>query len=190
MNPNSSTTPFWKKPPVIIIIILLLSIATIYIYMNRQIKAVQEQAAAEQEVIISNSKTLIADNNVHFLRLISIPFSWALRTTLFSGNLEQVNQYLNDFIRNKNFELILIVDEKGKIISSTDKKLEGSEFSMSFDTAWLQTDSVMVKSDDDGTLTVVTPIMGFTSRLGTMVSVYKPEMISDDVFRRKNLPVE
>ena len=65
-----------------------------------------------------------------------------------------------------------MIDQEGKIIVSTDKKLEGQLATGMFEPALLQTDSVIVVNKDDGMLTMAAPVMGFDKQLAVIVLNY------------------
>ncbi len=45
---------------------------------------------------------------------------------MMKGNIEAVNLYANDMVKEKNFQTITVVNEKGMVISSTIKSWKES----------------------------------------------------------------
>lgn len=172
-----------RKP--VVWIPLLLTVAFLIILLlvnsskNAEVREVRNQADLEQaqalqqrEQIAARANQRITENNIYFLKTLMMPFSWAVRTALLSGNVEQVDQYLYQFVREQNFELILVADANGKIISSTNQKYKGEAFTSHFDKALLSSDSTVVSTSNQRSITVASPIMGLNSRLGTLYAVY------------------
>lgn len=168
-----------KKPVVYVPLLLLALFLIILLIMssskNAQLRDAEEQAAAEREALVVRANQRITENNTYFLRTLMMPFSWAVRTALLSGNVEQVDQYLYQFVQEKNFELILVADAKGQIISTTNQKYKGEDFANHFEASLLSADEIMVNAADSTSIKVASPIMGLNSKLGTLYAVYKPE---------------
>jgi hypothetical protein len=91
---------FIKKHPVIFTIILaLIALACVYYWKNYQ--------ARKQKEAIENIATVqLMQNNVEMLKLLSKPLVWSIRSEMLRGNLEQVNIYTNDMVKEKNFRFI------------------------------------------------------------------------------------
>lgn len=163
-----------KKPAVIISIILLLVILGLYLYKESQLRDVREQAAQEQAAVIERANQRITENNRYLLQTLMKPFSWALRTALLSGNTEQVDQYLFQFVQEEKFALLVVADAEGNIISSTDQNYTGAAFSDHFNPEYLRIDSTVVDESNPERVTVVTPVMGLNSKVGTLLAIYLP----------------
>ncbi len=164
-----------KKPVIFVSILLLLLCLGIYLYKNSQLADARRQAEQEQAAVIKRANARVAENDRYFLQVLVKPFSWALRTALLSGNVEQVDQYLYQFVQERNFSLLLVADVNGTIISSTNQVYSNTPFGQNFDPAYLTADSTIVNDSDRANVVVATPIMGFNSKLGTFLAVYNPE---------------
>jgi isoprenylcysteine carboxyl methyltransferase (ICMT) family protein YpbQ len=168
-----------KKPVVLIPLLLTIVFLIILLLVNsskrNELREVREQAAQEREQIVTQANQSITETNTYFLKTLMMPFSWAVRTALLAGNVEQVDQYLYQFVREQNFELILVADASGKIISTTNQKYKGETFASHFDQALLAADSTLVSTGNQRSITVASPVMGLNSRLGTIYAVYVPE---------------
>jgi hypothetical protein len=168
-----------RKPVVFVPLLLLFVFLIILLIMssskNAQLRDAEAQAAADREAIVTRANQRIAENNTYFLRTLMMPFSWAVRTAMLSGNVEQVDQYLFQFVQEKNFELVVLADAKGKIISTTNQKYKGEDFANHFEPSMLAADETTINAADSTSIKVASPIMGFNSKLGTLYAVYKPE---------------
>lgn len=163
-----------KKPVVFIPLILLLLLLGLYLYKESQLNDVRQRAAQERAAVVDRANKQIAANNRYLLHTLTKPFSWALRTSLLSGNTEQVDQYLFQFVQEDKFSLVVVADENGKIISSTDQNYTGASFADHFKADYLKADTAMVDDTNQEKVVVVSPIMGLNSKLGTLLAVYQP----------------
>lgn len=87
-------------------------------------------------------------------------------------NINQVNLFANDMVKEKNFQRIAVANDKGIIISSTNKKDEGQPFSTVGTDAALSSNNTSVENVNDSILIMTSPIMGFNNRLGTLLIKY------------------
>lgn len=176
---NISRKPWHKRSEFIIPAVLaatfLILCLVIYFYKDSQMNDVREQAAQENEIIIQRANQRISENNSHFLELLSMPTSWAIRTALLAGNVDQVDQYLYQFVQRKNFEVVLVTDADGTIISSSNQKYIGNQFGDHFNASLTALESTNVDESEPNRIQVASPIMGLNSRLGTLFYVYLPE---------------
>ncbi|MBD1397841.1 hypothetical protein H9Q13_11755 [Pontibacter sp. JH31] len=168
-----------RKPVVYIPVLLILALLVILLILNNsknnQIREAQEQAAQEKEEMVTRANQRLSNNTAYFLKTLMMPFSWAVRTAMLSGNVEQVDQYLYQFVQEKNFELILVTDAEGKVISATNQKYTGESFADHFEASLLNGDDTVLNTTDSTSIKVATPIMGLNSKLGTLYAVYKPD---------------
>jgi hypothetical protein len=91
---------------------------------------------------------------------------------MMNNAISQINLYTNELVKEKNISSIMIVDLAGTVISSTDKKWEGRNYSAIGNQRYLDSDSTIVDNIKDSVLMMSSPIMGFNNRLGTLVLAY------------------
>ena len=90
---------FIKKYPVFItVIIAVIAIVLVFYWKNYQ-------AQKQKEAIVNMASTQIMQNNIDMLKLLSKPLVWSIRSEMLRGNLEQVNIYTNDMVKEKNFNI-------------------------------------------------------------------------------------
>ncbi|AKH37067.1 MULTISPECIES: hypothetical protein [Nitrosomonas] len=99
--------------------------------------------------------------------------SWAVRGELIRNNLDQVSQYLNELVKMKDTERVVLIGDDGKLLVSTDKKLEEAEGKDLYPAEVLQKRKITMLSDVNGKKLLVVPVMGLNSRLATVVVSYK-----------------
>lgn len=168
-----------KKPAVFIPLLLTLAFLVILLFINSskntQLRETREQAAQEREVIVTQANQRVTENTAYFLRTLMMPFSWSVRSAMLSRNMEQVDQYLYAFVQEPRFELVLLADNSGKIISTTNQKYKGELFADHFQSSLLQAEAITLDTRDSTSIKVAAPIMGLNSKLGTLYTVYTPD---------------
>ena len=104
--------------------------------------------------------------------------SWAVRSELIRGNLDQVSQYLNEVVKMKDTEMVVLFDNDGELLLATDKRLEDPETADVYsDDIMKQRDIKLISNVDDRKLLVV-PVMGLNTRLGTIVVSYEQSTLN------------
>jgi hypothetical protein len=158
--------------PAIVAATLLILLLVVYFYKDAQVREVRQQAAQERESMIERTNERIAENHRHFLDVLTMPFSWAIRTALMAGNVDQVDQYLFQFVQRRNFEVVLVADANGNIISSTNQRYIGNQFGEHFNAIFLAVESTTVDDSEPNRIRVASPVMGLNTRLGTLFYIY------------------
>ncbi len=158
---------FVKNNPVLTTAIIgLLAIIVVYFWQelqnNKQLRKVKKMAS--EQLVQSNNEMLI---------VLSKPLIWSIRSEMLRGNLEQVNIYVKDIVKEKNFQIVQVTDPSGKIILSTNKKLEGKNASLSYDSTLLNANAIKIKNTGDSLLVMSAPIMGYDKKLGVLIIEYK-----------------
>lgn len=161
-----------NKKILITIGIAMLLLLTIWIWKNTEIKNIKSKAASDYQSLKELAIKGIISSKEEQLKLLAKPYVWAVRTEMMKGNINQVNLYALDLIKEKDLLRIAIANDSGIIVSSTDKKDEGKSFTLIGKAAILTNDNTFVENAGDSVLTVVSPIMGFNSRLGTLFIKY------------------
>ena len=99
--------------------------------------------------------------------------SWAVRSELIRGNLDQVSQYLNEVVKMKDTEMVVLFNNDGELLLATDKRLEDPEtVDIYSDDILKQRDIKLISNVDDRKLLII-PVMGLNDRLGTIVVSYE-----------------
>jgi len=150
----------------IIIIILLVAGAVVYFYQNYQLNHLRKELTAQADSAIVNQNNAL-------LKISAKPLIWAIRAEMLRNNLDEINVFNTDLVKEKNVTQITLMNADGKIINSTDKKIEGSMAKIAGYDKYLQTDSVQVFSLNDSISRLVAPVMGYQSKLGVVVLDYK-----------------
>jgi hypothetical protein len=99
--------------------------------------------------------------------------SWAVRGELIRNNIDQIDQYLSEIVKMKDTERVVLIDEDGQLLVSTDKRLEESKATELFPKEILNLQKITVKSDVEGKKILVVPVMGLNKKIATVVISYK-----------------
>lgn len=161
-----------RKTFYITILIALLLIVGLWIWKSIETSNIRKNADTEQESLKQEAKGLIVRAHEHHLRLLAKPFVWAVRSEMMQGNMSQVNLYMNEMVKEKNFQRIALVNDKGVIVSSTNKKDEGKPFSTIGNNSDLTNNDTNLQTLQDSVINMSSPVMGFNNRLGTLVIKY------------------
>ncbi len=145
---------------------LLLIIAVILAYHMIRINSLESEFAAKT-VTLKKEYTLKIDSmKIANLQQTIRVFSWAVRSELNRNNLEEVNQFFLNFVKEKGIRMIDLVNpENGTIILSTDKKNEGEIMN---DRQIMDVTDLKVFADSTQ-LKVVVPIMGLNVKNGVLI---------------------
>jgi hypothetical protein len=100
--------------------------------------------------------------------------AWAVRGEMIRNNLDQIDQYLTELVKTKDTERVVLISEDGKLLVSTDKRLEDAEASSVYPKEVLNQRKITIKSDVDGKKLLIVPVMGLNARLATIVISYNP----------------
>ena len=159
-----------KKGYLYIIGILIVLIAAMFLWKGIAVRSIEKKS---QQIISSKTEEL--------LRLTAIPFAWTIRKEMLKEDYDQINEYLNSFIKEPHIKMVLVVKTDGTVAVATDKKLEGKQFSSLYPVELLSPDDIRISGDTDANVLLVFPIMGLNARLGTSLIVYEPEKIDFDI---------
>jgi len=169
---NKADSSNVKKTILTIIGIALILLIGIWIWKAIEIKSLKKASEKDKIALKEQATRQIVESNEVHLKLLAKPIIWALRSEMMQGNLSQVNLYLNDLVKEKDFQEIVVANAKGTIVSSTNKKDEGQPFSTIGKESSLSSDNTNLENVSDSLLIMTSPIMGFNNRLGTLYIKY------------------
>ena len=152
--------------------VALLLIITIWIWKSIEINNIKAKAESVQLLIKKQAASQIIQSHESHLKLLAKPYVWAVRSEMMRGNINQLNLFANDMIKENKFQLIAVANDKGIIVSSTNKKHEGQAFSTIGRETGLTDNNTTVENVNDTILIMTSPIMGFNNRLGTLLIKY------------------
>lgn len=151
-------------------------IVILLVWKALRIKSVKDEYARREHAIIKDARLQLMETNRHFLKLMAKPYVWSIRTELLKSDINQINLYGNDIVKEQNFISVMVTDRQGTIISTTDKKFQGKTFASIDSASYLNIDSTVVNKVNDSLLIMASPIMSFNSKLGTLIIRYAVKM--------------
>jgi hypothetical protein len=164
---NSSTKPnepFYKKHAIslLLVVALLISILWGILSTQRSAKRYEKQI---HEMTIRHTE-MMDSMQIQQGELFISALSWATRSEMMRENLDQINNYFVEAIKNQNIEVIRIVNHSnGNVVLSTNKKDEGSTAEDEF----IRNAKEISSRTEGNTVTFVAPIFGFNQQLGVLV---------------------
>jgi len=133
---------------------------------------------AQIRSIISNTREQVQNTlqvkDENYLELLMEPLGWAIRNELLKEDISTVHQYIAQFVKSSAVELVLVNDADGKIISASDKKIEGQQFSDVFPDINREVTETQITLKDNR-YSVIQPVMGFDHQIGTIFLVYRTD---------------
>lgn len=168
----SMQVPAWYGLVCLVLIIFIIAwkqIAVGQVESNMAKKLENERVLITQEARVYADKQYIKEEE-RFGQVLS----WAVRGELVRNNLDQVSQYLNELVKLRDTEMVVLIGDDGKLLVSTDKRLEDSNGSDLYPKEILNKKKITVESNVDGKKLLVVPVMGLNNRLATVVVTYNP----------------
>jgi Ca2+/Na+ antiporter len=146
----------------VLIIILIL----VYIWFSVKIDNNRSHFENEKVQLITQHEIERDSLQIKSLEFASSVFSWSIRSEMLRNNMENLNQLLTVFVQESNASLVQIVNPETRVvILSSDKKYEGTEYSQEVN--FEINHPVVVK--DNQKISIITPIMGFSKRIGVLI---------------------
>ena len=158
--------------------VLVVLVFIIYLWKNVAVKNVRERMEAQQIQLIEKSQQVMTEKTRYFLRLTTTTFVWAIRKEMLRENYEQINEYLNQFVKEPHIKQVLVVKSDGTVAVATDKKLEGVAISSLYPNELIEKNEIEITDDQNGNMLILSPIMGFNKKLGMFLMVYEPGKIT------------
>lgn len=170
---------FIRKHPLFTAIICGL-MAVILMYFAKEVEGNWQRKA-----VVKAASEKLMENDETMLKLLCKPLVWSIRSEMLRGNMEQVNLLISDLVKGKNFLYIHLVDANGKVLLSTNKKMEEQPIDNGKIEHAMLADSVVLMREDNRVITVVAPVMGFDRQLSSLVLSYRSEDFSSDLLQKK-----
>lgn len=165
----------WRRYRLLIILALLAVALLGWLYISKAaaVREAEERAAAQRAELVKQAGTRHAETVKQSLMMFSMPLAWAIRRELMADNLDQVDQYVSDLIKQKGFEKVLVAKADGAIVVASDRKDLGAAFSSVYPARHLNLERISIEETSPGLWQVVIPIMGLNARLGMVAFDYR-----------------
>lgn len=142
--------------------------------VERKLSQVETEQAESRDKLIKEATQLNDRRAEDTLRLFSIPFAWAIRRELMTGNLDRVDQYFGELVQIKGFRSAILARPDGKIIVASDRKKLVETFSSLYPAANLDSTQITLEKGENGKFRAMIPILGLNKHLGMVVLEYVP----------------
>ena len=133
-----------------------------------------QKLEAEKSAMQREAQDALARQTQDLQVLFGAALAWAVRSAMLRNNLDEVDQYFVELVKNPRISLALLADADGKVLRTSDRKYLDARFSEHFPAELLRGEDVAVHPDEGNRRRLVLPIQGLTSRLGTVLLVYAP----------------
>ena len=169
---QSRCRKFIKKRPVTTTALIGL-LAVFVVFFGKEI-----QVKLQRKAFIKTANVQLLESNKTMLKVLSKSVDWSIRSEMLRGNMEQVNLLMSELVKDSHFQYINLVGQNGIILLSTNKKHEGQQIENENVRSVLNADSTTVITEaKDTVITVISPVMGYDKRLGTLVMGYIYESV-------------
>jgi len=148
-------------------------------YQDDSIRIVNK-AKDDSLLIATRTMDLLKANDYTYLRMITMAFGWAVQGEITRANIEKADQYVAAMIKQPNFVNILISNNDGKVVVSSNKKYEATNLSDFFAYNYMNlTDITVIKHPEDKDLFIgISPIMNQNTKIGTLLFTFKASKVS------------
>jgi hypothetical protein len=133
------------------------------------------QLASEKSAVLAQARDAIARNSEAAHLMFGSALAWAVRGEMIRANLDQIDQFFDQLVRNERIRVVLLAGTDGKILLASDRKLQGGILAEHFPANLTEEAAVVVRPGEGLEKLLVLPIHGLSARLGTVVLAYLPE---------------
>jgi hypothetical protein len=178
MTEKENTTVPQKKRigfQTIVSIIIIFLLIVHYIWNWVETNKLKKQHITEISDIKTKANNAIAENNKKNIETLTRVFAWAVRSEMLRSNMEQVSTYMNELVKSADLTDISAIKSDGIVVLSTNKKFEGNAYPGSVANELGSINDVTLRTDADGNIICIAPIMGLDSRLGSIIINYSPK---------------
>jgi hypothetical protein len=179
---QNNTNPSQKKGlsartiVTIIILALLIGLPTgIYFWKQAALKCVKRQYEAQIVKINDGHANELAVIEKSRNEVLATVFSWAVRSEMMRSNLELVEQYMTELVKNQGYNEVSLVNPDGIVTKSTNKKYEGNIFPDLMASQLNAVSKVTFSDGPNGNVLVFAPIAGINERMATVIINYTPK---------------
>ena len=169
-----------QTPPAVFygVIAALVLLAGYLIYRNyAQSKAFDDERTRVRAAVRQNQLA----NDRQQLTFGMKTFTWAVRNAMIQNKPGEINEYFNTLVKDRGIKEMLLVDEAGTVLISTNKKNQGISFASRFPDELLRQADVYFA--DKRPYELSAPITAPNKRLGTLIMFYTPAPILPDSLR-------
>ncbi|MFO7656876.1 MAG: hypothetical protein R6W78_07400 [Bacteroidales bacterium] len=147
-------------------VVLAIILVLVIIWFSAKIANNKDHFENEKTQLITQYETERDSLQIKNLEFQSTVFSWSIRSELLRDNMENLNQLLTIFVQESAANLVQIVNpETREVMLSSDKIYEGTRYDQEVN---FEINHPVITKDDNK-ISIITPIMGFSNRIGVLI---------------------
>jgi hypothetical protein len=181
-QPETGALGIWNRHRLAIIVAVIGLVIIGWFYVSKGIavrqaqeavKQAQEDVAVQRAEWVKQAEARHAEMVKQSLSQFSVPLAWAIRREMMGGNLDQVDQYVTDLVKQEGFEGVTVAKADGSITVASDRRHVGAAFGSLYAERYLTAEQISAEEIAPGQWLLVVPVMGLTARLGTVAIDYR-----------------
>lgn len=152
---------------------LILLVLGMYVWKTMAVRGVEQRMEAQRVELTTARQQALESQGRDMLRLTGRPLAWAVRAEMLRNNLEQVDDYFNDFVREPGIVGVVLIGKEGTVLLATNRKLVGQPAQDVVSKAVMEATGVTVE-ESEGVQRLAVPVMSFNERLAVLAVDYMP----------------
>jgi hypothetical protein len=181
-QPEAGALGIWNRHRLAIIVAVIGLVIIGWFYVSKGIavrqaqeavKQAQEDVAVQRAEWVKQAEARHAEMVKQSLSRFGVPLAWAIRRELMAGNLDQVDQYVTDLVKQEGFESVAVAKADGVIAVASDRRQVGAAFGSLYAERYLTAEQISAEEIAPGQWLLAVPVMGLTARLGTVAIEYR-----------------
>ena len=169
----------WHRYRLLTIVLLIVvalgaaAIGWLAVSKDSAVKQAEAAAASQRAELIKQAEAQFADSVGKSLTQFGVPLGWAIRREMMANNLDQVDQYVTDLLREKGFGQVVVAKTDGSIVVASDRRNIGASFGSLYAERYLNAEQIIADERAPGQWLLVVPVMELNARLGTVAVEYQ-----------------
>jgi hypothetical protein len=145
----------------------------VYVWRALTVRALEHRMDAQKTEMSEARRQALKLQARDMLRLSARPYAWAIRSEMLKGNLNQIDDYLRQFVREPGVRSLVLIGKDGKVLLASDRKLE-TQSADALASKAIRTATEVVIEEPGDFIRMGVPIMGFDERMAILVVDYAP----------------
>lgn len=175
---RDTTLPVWVG--IVLLILLVAVFAWQRIAVNgAEARLADERAAmtarfdADRAALFGQVRQLAGERADVMQRRYGMALAWAVRGEMIRNNLDQIDQFIAEMVRQPDTRLVLLAAPDGKVVLASDRQHLGAAAADLVAADALVQPDVGIRTEVGGERLLVVPVMGLNARLGTLLLRYR-----------------
>lgn len=175
---RDTTLPVWVSLVLLVLLVAVFAWQRIAV-SSAEARLADERAAmtarfdADRAALLGQARQLAGERADEMRRRHGMALAWAVRGELIRNNLDQIDQYFAELVRQPGTRLVLLVAPDGKVVLASDRQHLGAAAAGLVAADALAQPDVGIRVEAGGDRLLVIPVMGLNARLGTVLLRYQ-----------------